>query len=133
MRHELSIATGERVELPDEPTTQSLDGLKTAQTAVIDSSYDLAITANIDYLGFTFQADYPTHDNLKSVLSCGSVPDGFAWFDINNNPVPMSYQQVQEFSKALVYRGFSAFVKKQTLKNQILAAIDAATVQAIVW
>ena len=114
-------------------TAPTLEEIRALKIAEIDNAYDAAITQNIDYLNHTFQADIPTHDNIKSVLSCGTVPEGFAWFDINNNPVAMTFAELQGFSKALVYRGFEAFVKKQMLKAQIRAAMTTTDVLNINW
>ena len=115
------------------PAGQSLAETQAVRIEEIEGNYLTAITANIDYMGAVFQSDYPTHDNIKSVLSCGSVPDGFGWFDINNQLVPMTYQQLQGLSRELVFRGFVAFAKKQALKAQVRAATDGQRVRAIKW
>ena len=123
----------EWIDMGNTPQSKSLSEVQADKILEIESAYQSAITANIDYMSYTFQSDIPTHDNIKSVLSCGSVPDGFAWFDINNNPIPMTYSDLQGLSKVLVFRGFAAFAKKQVLKSQVRTAIDTITIQAIVW
>ena len=115
------------------PQGISLEEIQASKITEIDICYQNAITTDLNYMGTVFQTDIPTHENIKSVISCGEVPTGFCWFDINNNPIPMTFTDLLGFSKALVFRGFAAFAKKQTLKAQIRAATDVTTVQAIIW
>jgi len=115
------------------PAGQSLAETQAVRIRYIEDCYAAVVVSNIDYMGATFQADTPTHDNIKSVLSCGVVPAGFGWFDINNVLIIMSYAQLQGFSQALVFRGFAAFAKKQVLKARVRAATNGAEVNAVVW
>lgn len=115
------------------PQGYDLEEMQAMKLAEIDGWYQTAITADIAYMGCIFQADYPTHDNIKSVISCGEVPNGFCWFDINNNPIPMTFPELLGFSKALVFRGAIAFAKKQGLKAQVRELTDIDATKAITW
>jgi Domain of unknown function (DUF4376) len=110
-----------------------LSKAQAAQITKIEASYQSAIQTDIDYLGATFNADNSTQLLLVKVLSAGQIPDGFFWQDISNNQIPMTYAQAQGFSSAILERGQLAFVKLQSLKTAIRAAVDVNAVALIVW
>ncbi len=115
------------------PPLPTLAQSQTAQIAVIGAAYQAAIQFDITYLSATFNADNNTQLLLVKVLSAGQVPSGFFWQDITNAQIPMTYTQVQGFSVAILERGQLAFVKLQTLKAEIRAALDVASVVLIAW
>jgi hypothetical protein len=104
-----------------------------AQVAKIEASYQSAIQADIDYLGATFNADNSSQLLLVKVLSASQVPAGFFWQDVINAQIPMTHVQLQGFSETILIRGQLAFVKLQTLKSEIRAALDINAIQQIVW
>lgn len=99
----------------------------------LSKSYTDEIQANIIFNGAIFQTDGDSRDLLSKVLSVGSLPDDFAWFDVSNNPMPMTYIQLQSFAKSILIRGQIAFVKLQKMKAQVRAAETVDDVVKIVW
>lgn len=108
---------------------------KYKQLAIIEDAYADANVAPIGYMGTTFQADANSQALIAAVLTAsgGALPADFAWFDSNNQPVPMSFAQLQGLAGAILLRGQPLFVKKQMLKAAIRDAADIPTVEAIVW
>ena len=117
------------------PYVQSLADAQSAQLALMDSSYTTAVTAPIAYMATTFQADQASQDLIASVLTAagGALPAGFAWYDVNNAPVTMTFAELQGLAVSILGRGQPLFVHKQTQKAAIRAAISVTQVQSIVW
>lgn len=99
----------------------------------IETAYNSAISANIDYMSTSFQADPRSVLLISQVLSVGSVSVGFFWLDSSNNQVAMDYSQLQGLAVVILGRGQIEFEKKTGLKAQIVTAIDIANINAIVW
>ena len=114
----------------------SLADAKTAQLASVSASYAQAIQSDVSYMGTIFQADTNSQALLGLTLgnlnAIGATPPGFAWWDKNNNPVPMSLPQLQGLANAMWVAGFSMFVRKQSRKSAIRSA-SIETVQSIVF
>jgi len=117
------------------PYVQSLADAQSQQLALMDSSYTTAVTAPIAYMGTTFQADQTSQNLLASVLTAagGALPAGFAWYDVNNAPVTMTFAELQGLAASILGRGQPLFIHKQTQKASIRAASTVAQVQSIVW
>ena len=118
------------------PYVQSLADAQSQQLALMDSSYAAAaVTAPIAYMTTTFQADQASQDLIASVLTAagGALPAGFAWYDVNNAPVTMTFAQLQGLSASILGRGQPLFIHKQTQKTAIRAATAVAQVQAVTW
>jgi len=117
------------------PYVQSLSDAQSQQLALMDSSYASAVTAPIAYITTTFQADQASQDLIASVLTAagGVLPAGFAWYDVNNAPVTMTFTELQGLAASILGRGQPLFIHKQTQKAAIRAASTVAQVQAIVW
>lgn len=119
----------------------TLADAKAKQLAAIDASYLIAMQAPVSYMGTTFQADKDSQAlmsqailGLQSIIAIGgTVPAGFAWWDINNNPVPMTLLQLQGLYATGVAAVNTAFVNRQAKKAAIRAATSVAAVQAIVY
>ena len=88
---------------------------------------------NIQYMDNTFQMNEKTQKILSTTLSAGSVPDGFAWYNIHNNPVPMTYEQLQGLSAMAVSRGAILFYQKQQYKALVREAETIEDIEEIVW
>jgi len=99
----------------------------------IETSYNNANEIDISYMGTIFQADYKSQNLIVSVLSAGSVPSGFYWFDKVNNKIPMTYTDLQGLSGTILARGQVNFNKLQKLKAQIKNAKTQADLDKVVW
>ena len=117
------------------PYVQSLADAQAQQLTLMDSSYASAVTAPIAYMTTTFQADQASQDLIASVLTAagGALPEGFAWYDVNNAPVTMTFADLQGLAASILGRGQPLFIHKQTQKAAIRAATTVVAVQAIVW
>ena len=113
----------------------NLGKAQTAQLALMESSYQSANTAPIAYMSTTFQSDANSQSLMAAVLTAsgGSLPAGFAWFDVNNAPVAMTFAQLQGLAGTILLRGQPLFIHKQAQKASIRAALDVATTLAVVW
>ncbi|MEO6146722.1 MAG: DUF4376 domain-containing protein [Sulfuriferula sp.] len=132
----------EWVALGNMPTPQFtaadlLANAKTAKNTELEQAFGAAATADIAYMGTVFQCDPGSQSLLTSTISNvtakGSVPSGFAWWDKANNSIPMALAQVQGLGDAIWQRGNAAFVNKRTKKDQVIAASDIPTVNAITF
>jgi hypothetical protein len=110
-----------------------LIGYQTAQSGVLQKSYQAAIQASVDYMQTTFQADDASQIVLTKVLVVGSVPDGFFWLDSNNAPVSMTYVQLQGLAAAMLVQGQAAFAKLQQLKTAVRSSTSVNDVLSVVW
>jgi len=109
--------------------------LSELQEAKIKEAYDKYLSirySDIDYMNTTFQADANSQSLIVSVLSAGSVPDGFYWLDVNNNQVSMTYADLQGLSGAILARGQVAYTDYQAKKAEILATTTVADLDAVV-
>lgn len=112
---------------------EDINDVRNEKIAILTNAYNTAIQVPVAYMSTTFQADEASQTVLTKVLVAGSVPSGFAWLDVNNMPVNMTYAQLQGLAVAMLAQGQAAFVKLQTLKSQVRAATTVAKAQAIVW
>jgi len=117
------------------PYVQSLADAQAQQLTLMDSRYSSAVTAPIAYMTTTFQADQASQDLIASVLTAagGALPAGFAWYDVNNAPVTMTFAELQGLAASILGRGQPLFIHKQTQKAAIRAASTVAQVQAVTW
>ncbi len=130
------IVNGQKIPLTQEEIDAlkpSLEELKLDKITELEEKYQDANIQPIEYMNTTFKGDQYTQDTLVKVLSAGTVPDGFFWRDIHNNNIPMTYEDVQGFSRALLIRGQGNFVKLQTLKQQVRDATTLEEVEDIKW
>ena len=107
--------------------------LQTAKVSELGIAYNDANELDIAYLNTTFQADKASQDLIVSVLSAGSVPNGFFWLDKTNNQVAMTYAQLQGLSGAILTRNQANFIKFQGLKAKVKLAKTQAELGLIVW
>lgn len=103
------------------------------QLAALTTAYSAAIQMPVAYMSTTFQADESSQLVLTKALVAGSVPAGFFWMDEGNTQVPMTFAQLKGLAGAMLIQGQAAFVRLQTLKDQVRAAATVADVQAVVW
>jgi len=126
----LTKITKEEFNVIKAPTFEQLQSKKLSE---IKSSYLQANQQDIAYMDTTFQADSKSQALIVSVLSAGSVPDGFYWLDIDNNQVSMSYADLQGLSGIILERSQSNFTKLQDLKKQVKDATTQDDLDSIVW
>jgi hypothetical protein len=123
--------------LPMEVPPVPLAAVKEAKIAEIEEAYQQAIQQPLSYMGHVFQADSGSQDTLTKTLTSlnavGSVPDGFAWWDISNAPVSMTLTQLNGLAFAMLARGWGAFQHKQALKEAVRSAQTVDDVEIITW
>lgn len=103
--------------------------------AFIESSYAAAVSADISYMGTTFQADAHSQTLITSVLVAlgDTSPPGFTWWSQDNTGIQMTNADLQGLAQAILLRGQPLFAKKQTLKAAVRGAIDIQSVEEITW
>lgn len=107
--------------------------LQTSKILELETVYDAVNKLDIDYMDTTFQADKKSQDLVVSVLSAGSVPNGFYWMDKANNKVDMTFTDLQGLSSAILVRSQSNFDKLQGLKTDVRNATTQDDLDAITW
>ena len=115
--------------------TEVLNQAKEAKLAEIKSAYETEISADIQYMGTTFQADKKSQDIITKVLAAsgGTLPTGFYWLDSSNNKITMTYDDLQGLANAILLRNQQLFDKYQTLKQQISSATTVDELEVIKW
>jgi len=113
--------------------TPTLAELQIAKVSELYASYNKVNESDIAYMSTTFQADKKSQDLIVSVLSAGSVPSGFYWFDKANNQVAMTYADLQGLSGAILARGQVNFAKLQGLKAKVKSAKTKTDLNKIKW
>ncbi|AOK33973.1 hypothetical protein WL90_06720 [Burkholderia cenocepacia] len=121
---------------------QLLAQTQEAQLALISASYAAAILEPVSFKTAggvikTFQADPGSQTVLMQTTQgysiAGGVPEGFYWVAADNAHVPFTLADLEGLYQAMLARGWAAFQRKQTLKEQINAATTVADVQAVTW
>lgn len=130
---EWHVLAGALVPKPAPTAEQQLIIAQTQQLALLATAYAAAIQQPVAYLDTLFQADEASQIVLTKVLVVGAVPDGFFWLDANNQPVPMTFAQLQGLAAAMLAQGQAAFAKLQQLKSAVRAAATIDAVAAVVW
>lgn len=118
---------------PTLPESQQLVIAQTQQLALLAAAYAAAIQQPVAYLDTSFQAGEASQIVLTKVLVVGAVSDGFFWLDANNQPVVMTFAQLQGLAGAMLAQGQAAFAKLQQLKATVRNATAIADVLAVVW
>jgi hypothetical protein len=105
--------------------------------AQLERAYETAVQQPVTYMGTTFQADTASQEILTKTLTAlnplGGVPQGFAWWAMDNSAVPMTLAELNGLAMAMLTQGWAAFQHKQAKKE---AARDAQTVDdvnAVEW
>ena len=116
-------------------TAPTLAQAQVTQSALIVTDYYAASGAPIAYMGTTFQAGPPSQSLIAAVITAsnGTLPTGFAWYDINNAPVAMTFVQLQGLAGEILLRGQPLYAHMQTQKAAIMAATTVTQVLAIAW
>lgn len=128
------VATYSKILLSANELLAELTAAKDTQISLIESQYSVQSESAIVYMGTVFQADKESQVLIAHVLiaSGGVLPPGFVWYDGSNQPVVMSYTQLQGLAAAILQRGQPLFIQKQDKKAQIRNATDITTITGIV-
>ena len=118
---------------PQELLDELFEQSKHTKINEIKQAYNEANQLDIAYMNTTFQADKESQNLIVSVLSTGTVPDGFYWVDSLNNQVAMTYADLQGLSAEILVRGQANFDKYQALKAQVSVALTETELETIVW
>lgn len=129
----LIMATAQGSPIAVLPIPPTLPEIKSAKLAQLTAAYNAAIQHGVTYTGTTFQADTASQQVLTASLAAGAVPAGFAWLDLNNVKVPMTYAELQGLAGVMLAQGNTAFWKLQGLKQEVRDAVDVAGVDLVVW
>lgn len=113
--------------------TPTLPEAKENKLSQLTQAYATAIQQPVAYMDTTFQADTDSQQVLTASLAGRAVPADFAWLDINNVKVPMTFVQLQGLAGTMLAQGNAAFWKLQGLKDAVRAATTVAEVEAVVW
>jgi len=95
--------------------------------------YSKSNLKDISYMNTTFQADEYSQNLIVSVLSSGSVPDNFFWLDKENNPIAITFEELQGLSYAILERNQFNFIKYQELKTQASTATSVKELDDVIW
>ena len=121
----------------DPSTLLTLDQVKAQKISELTSAANAAIGGLVSYKNTQFQADEAvSQSRLKGVLTAytaATLPANFYWVDAGNNQVPMTYADLQGLAAAMANQGWPAFERLQTLKAQVNAAADIASINAVSW
>lgn len=114
---------------------KSAELMKADKISEIEKSYREFMVLPISYMGTVFQADTDSQMLIAQVLvaSGGVLPANFAWYDINNEPVQMTYQDLQGLAGLILMRGQQHFYHKQVLKAVARNATTVAELEGITW
>lgn len=111
---------------------QQLQAAKDIKNDAIETSFKAACESPLSYMGTTFAADAYAQDLMVKTSIASNLPGGFAWFDINDNPVPMTKPQFQGMIDLLVSRGNNAFIARKALRASVKNAADITSVNNVV-
>lgn len=110
------------LDAPVPSLADTLANAKVGALAHLKSAYEAAIQQPVHYLNTEFQADATSQDMLTKVLAAGAIPADFAWLDTHNQPIKMTYVELQGLAGAILVQGQTAFFQWQTHKGKIRAA-----------
>lgn len=136
-RHEITDAG---VALPsgalDAEPTAPLPNVKAAKVREIETARDAACALDVTALGTQWQADDRSQKLLSSAITLASagLPLPSVWRDsLNNDLAITSISQLLAIAGAMAVQTQAAYAKSWTLKAQVNAASDVATINAVVW
>jgi hypothetical protein len=135
------VAQGNTV-TPAQTPAEILGDAQEAQKAIILAAYN-----NVMFTPVTFTnaakvtSVYQTDEGSLGVLLkattgyqiAGATPTGFYWRDANNVNQPFTLADLQGLNGTMLSQGWGAFQHRTTKNNDINAATDVATIQAITW
>ena len=113
-----------------------LDKARVEQIQLLKKGFNNQAYGLVAFKGTTFQADEESRARLLSTLAAWTattLPAGFFWTDSLNNPVPMTYAELQNLLATGATQFFTAFQRLQTQKVAINNATTVIDIQKVVW
>lgn len=110
-----------------------LSSAQSEKVTELTAAYQAAITADISYLGYTFQADEESQALLVKATGAGATYAPPFWQDKDNVPHTMDFATLIGLYGAMLLRGTEAFVNLQTKKAAVRVATTVQQVEAITW
>lgn len=115
---------------------QQLEDAKEAKRQAIDEARGFYfLPGQIDYMGRTFDLAIETYQNVATACAyfgmMGATPEGFAWIDYNNIPVPMTFDEFKGFAALLHDILQYGYMHSSELKVQVDACTTVEEVSAI--
>jgi len=127
---------GDREATQAEIDAYQLDKAKTEQIELLKQGFNNQAYGLVAFKGTTFQADEESRARLLSTLAAWTattLPAGFFWTDSFNNPIPMTYVDLQNLLATGAGQFFAAFQHLQTQKAAVNNATTILDVQKVVW
>jgi hypothetical protein len=112
------------------PTMAETASTKITQLA---EAFQIAIQQPVNYMGTAFQADSASRDALIQALAPGALPANFAWRDVANNMMSMTYTQLQGLAGVMLAQSWAAFQRMQERKATVRAATTVEAIVRAVW
>lgn len=114
-----------------------IEQVRTEKLAEIDAARKAAETAQVTVQGKPFPATEEFQAKISRALNYigrGKPLDlNGAWRDANTSPVAMNATLLGQIEDAITAQGVAAWKKYWTLFDTVMAAPDAATVDAVTW
>lgn len=115
-----------------------LTNYKAKKSAELDKARSDALAAGVQYNGHTYDTDDVSLDRINRTITAVSVagaslPEGFVWRTQDNIDVPVTIDDLKGLAAAILNFQFGVMAKSFNLKNQVTAATDQATIDAVVW
>jgi hypothetical protein len=115
----------------------TLEQARASKLRQLESAYETATQQPVAYMGTTFQADKDSQEILTKTLTslnpAGGVPPGFAWWDADNNAVPMTLAELNGLAMVMLTQGWAAFQNKQAKKEAARLAQTVESVNLVEW
>lgn len=122
---------------PKELLDALLIDLKKAKKQEIESAYQKAIQEPIQYTvnsnTYTFQADKKSQDILSQIIAVAPTNFETDWFDIDNNPIHVTLDDLKACAGLILNRGQEMFAKKVALKKQLEQCDNKECLEQIKW
>lgn len=99
----------------------------------IEMEYNTRLNENIEYTGYTFQADKASRTILTEVLIAADDTFSTYWLTADNQKVSMTFAELKGLSNAILFRGQQLFERKTELKTLTRSATTFAELDAITW
>ncbi|MCA0305494.1 MAG: DUF4376 domain-containing protein [Proteobacteria bacterium] len=126
---------------PPPPVQPALADAKAAKEAAVERELDARNAAGVTYQGKTYQLDNDSQQRIAAIvqkadrfvqgLPNATWPPNFAFIAADNAAVPFTAAEFGAFGDAVSNIVIARRVHARSLKNQVLAAADHATLELI--
>lgn len=112
-----------------------LERARTEMIGIFVSNQQALLQKPITYLNHSFQADEISRAAVQGrLIGFGEkVPDDFYWLDDSNQPVPMTFTDLQGLATAIENNYWIVFKRFQDAKSAVLAAKKIKAIQSITF